>query len=167
MANPADINQLRQICQSLNARAKTLQAFTRAQRVIQQRAEKEVNQAQFMENLIRLRFLQERTNVDGGSQWAARKEQGDGHPVLRDTGKLLQSAVNAVKNTFRLGRPIRWNIARVISYGVYHQQGTDRMVARKFFNDPTMQELKAAYDFCVAFMRKLTAQGLGIKGTRR
>jgi hypothetical protein len=176
MANPADLSALRQVCQSLAGRAKKLQQFSKAQQQAKQKVEREVNKAGYMEDIIRLRFLQQRTSVDGGTQWDPTKPPSNEHAILRDTGKLLNAAVRAVRNTFKIGTPIKWSIAKVnLPYAEVHQvKGVKtsvgngiKFVTRKFFNDPTKKELAAAYAYAAKMVKQLTAVGLGIKGVRR
>jgi len=170
MGTPQDLAELKAVCLSLSGRAKRLNAFARQYRAAEKAAEKEVNKAQYMENIIRLRFLQERTAVDTGSQWKSRIDPGDGHPVLRDTGALMAGAIRAVRNTYKMLAKIRWNIGNIaVEYARYHQvDGVGaRQTKRKFFNDPTKAELALANSFAVKYVKAFVAAGLGIKGVRR
>jgi phage gpG-like protein len=59
------------------------------------------------------------------SKWDARKDPGDGHPLLNDTGNLIDS----------LEANVVGDIAYVTagaSYAGYLNEGTSRMVARPF-----------------------------------
>ena len=173
MGTPQDLAELKAICLSLSGRAKRLNNFARQYRAAEKAAEKEVNKAQYMENIIRLRFLQERTAVDTGANW---KSNDGSNPVLRATGQLMQAAIKAVKNTYRILGNIKWNLGNVrrmsegkkkVNIAPIHQNGEGNMPARPFFNNPTKAELALANSFAVKYVKAFVAAGLGIKGVRR
>lgn len=62
-----------------------------------------------------------------GNAWARRKREGDGHPILRDTGELVGSL------TARYLPGSATVIMRIAGYGKFHQAGTRVMPARKLF----------------------------------
>ncbi len=65
---------------------------------------------------------------------------------MTDTGVLREAARGTVAGTFSLTDSIVWNIGDVpVEYAEYLQDGTDRMVARPFFNDPNAKELKPVF----------------------
>lgn len=70
-----------------------------------------------------------------GRQWKPRKVRGDGHPLLIDTGKLLQAATGggAGHYTKAASRELEVGIfSGVVSYAKYHETGTSKMPARPF-----------------------------------
>jgi hypothetical protein len=173
VGTPQDRALTKQLCQSLQSRGKRLQTFARIQKLAQQSCEKEVNKQQYMENIIRLRFLQERTAVDTGASW---KSNDGSNPILRATGQLMQAAIKAVRNTYKMLTNIKWNLGKVrrmsegkkkVNIAPIHQNGEGNMPARPFFNNPTKAELAPANAFAVKYVKAFVAQGLGIKGVRR
>jgi len=151
----ADIFRLKVLSQSLTQKGKRVSGVPGKMKRIVKLAEKEVNKKQYMEDIIKARFAAQRGYADGGMKWRKREVLGDGHPILNDTGKLLNSAVKAVKNTYNAVK-VRWDIAKVkVSYGIYHQEGTEKMPARKFFLNPSKSELAKADKFFLKTLKKL------------
>jgi len=169
-ANPADIALLRQITQSMGRSAKTLAAFRQRYSNIARDVEKKVNAAGFMEQIIEDRFAREAV-TSTGRKWKEREPdpKDDGHQILTDWGHLRQTAKLAVIGTFKLIKEsIRFTsrMHRVIDYGKYHQYGTTKMVARPFFNKPTIVELKPAWAYANKVFKAEVARWLGIRGRR-
>lgn len=157
----SEIARLKVLSKSLAQKGKRVSGLTRQMQRIVKEAEKEVNKKQYMEAIIKARFAAERGYADGGMKWRKRKVVGDGHPILNDTGKLLNSAVRAVKNTYNAVK-VKWDIVKVkVSYGIYHQEGTDKMPARKFFLNPSKSELVKADTFFSKTIKKLLRRTLG------
>ena len=157
----SDLARLKALSSSLGRRGRRVSGMSRQMQAIVKNSEREVNRKGFMEDIVQARFDNERGYADGGLAWASRKDSGDGHPILQDTGRLLQAALRAVRNTYNILK-VRWQIARVnVPYGLYHQQGTSKMPRRPFLNDPTKSELNPADSYCVKIARKLLRRALG------
>lgn len=67
-----------------------------------------------------------------GVSWAPRKREGDGHPLLIDTGALLQSAVGSGPGMIQRLDAREVTIGSSVYYGKFHQYGTNKMPARPF-----------------------------------
>jgi phage gpG-like protein len=157
----ADIARLKQLSASLGRRGRRVSGMSTQMQSIVKRSEAEVNRQGFMEKIVQARFDAGRGYADGGMAWAPRKDPGDGHPILRDTGRLLQAAMRAVRNTYNIIK-VRWSIARVnVPYGIYHQQGTGKMPRRPFLLDPSKGELVPADNYCVRTIKRLLRRALG------
>jgi hypothetical protein len=101
-----------------------------------------------MERIIERRFKAESEHGPGSRKWkqlrpSTVKRRGSAHPILYETGEMFAGAVAAVADTFRFRGVRKWNVADVgVEYAEYHQTGTDRMPARRFFDAPNEKELK-------------------------
>lgn len=163
--NTADLAAFRAVINRLKARGRRLSKMTDLKRTIEKRAEAVVNMNGHMERIISTRFRLQSTRTTGGRPWAARKERGDGHPILNDTGALLNAAIKAVRGTYRMNhRLIIWNLVDVgIEYSVYHQEGNpDRNLPRRaFFYLPSKAELRPADREAITTVRRELRRRLG------
>lgn len=70
-----------------------------------------------------------------GKKWKPRKNKGDGHPLLIDTGKLLQAAVGSgagrVQQADAAELTVGVDTARV-PYAAVHNRGGKKMPQREF-----------------------------------
>ncbi len=62
-----------------------------------------------------------------GNRWSPRKQPTGSHPLLRKTGKMLNSTKFKADN-----RPMMFKATTNVSYGKFHQQGTGRMPQRRW-----------------------------------
>lgn len=114
---------------------------------VARKIERQINDEHWMERIIERRFASEREHGPGSARWARLSRstiarRGSAHPILQDTGVLKENAVQAVAGSFRF-RGTKWSIGDVpVSYAEYIQRGTDKMPARRFFNNPSDRELK-------------------------
>ena len=116
------------------------------------RISKAINDEGWMENIIKRRFNREKQTVPGAnwkplapSTIRRRMAQGYGaRPILLNTGRLKQGAMDAVEDTFAIGTRggvrsgrIKWRITNVgVSYASYvHRE-------RPFLLPPTRKEMK-------------------------
>ncbi len=115
--------------------------------------EGKINREQFMERIIRARFRLQASRATGSPRWARlarstvkdRISQGfpGARPILLRTGALFSGAMAAVRGTFSLSKGIRWDVNEIdVEYARYHQTGTGRMPARRFFDAPNARELE-------------------------
>jgi phage gpG-like protein len=75
-----------------------------------------------------------------GSKWEPAKES-EGHPLLNDTGKLL----NAVKKSVQTGNKNSkdsFNLAVINDYGLFLNEGTPKMPQRQFMGNSTVLDNK-------------------------
>lgn len=62
-----------------------------------------------------------------GRRWAPRKKPTGGHPLLRKSGKMLNTT------TFKADQhPMIFKATTNVSYGKFHQDGTSRMPQRRW-----------------------------------
>lgn len=66
-----------------------------------------------------------------GRQWKPRKNIGDGHPLLNETGLLFDSFTAVI---YKRGG---FAVVNSVVYAQFHQHGTDRMPARRMLPSPT------------------------------
>lgn len=70
-----------------------------------------------------------------GKPWAPRKNIGDGHPLLMDTGRLMQAATGggAGHSSAASSRELSVGVSDAsVPYAKYHETGTSKMPARRF-----------------------------------
>lgn len=70
-----------------------------------------------------------------GSSWPARKVRGDGHPLLMDTGKLLQAATGGGPGQMETiqGREVALGVSgQVVPYAATHNFGRGNIPAREW-----------------------------------
>lgn len=67
-----------------------------------------------------------------GKRWKPRKHKGDGHPLLIDTGKLLQSAVGTGGGRISQVTGSELTVGTTVKYATVHNEGTSRMPKREF-----------------------------------
>ena len=116
-----------------------------------------------MEKIIKGRFGSESEHGKGSKKWAKlmpgtvieRAKLGYGpRPVLQQTGVLMEGAIEAVAGTFKFAGVV-WNVSDVnVEYAEYVQEGTEKMVARKFFDPPTEKEMKPVISRAIALIKK-------------
>lgn len=144
----ADLAKLRQLSADLDGSSKKLKTMNTKILTIKKRVEKAVNDAGYMENIIKARFDKEAARSTGALPWKARKDDtGDEfseHPILHKTGALLHSALRAVKGTYHIDKTWFHIFMVSVAYGKYHQFGTGKLPPRPFMLDPTKQELRPA-----------------------
>lgn len=129
--------------------------------------EHEIDQRDFLGQIILERFAREREHVPGGERWTRlapstvkqRIAQGYGgkHPILLRTGQLREGAVKAVQGTYKYGKPVDFlkYIDKIgVDYAIYHQVGTSRMPDRPFFSNPTEKELAPLHKYIRARIRE-------------
>jgi hypothetical protein len=115
---------------------------------------RQINDEGWMQKIIDRRFYRQAERTDGSRPWLALakstvKERirlgfGGTRPILRRTGALYGGAREAVARSFSF-RGVKFDINKVdVDYAQYHQEGTPKMPARKFMNNPTSDELKPA-----------------------
>ena len=120
------------------------------------RAEKAVNKAKLMQEIIEGRFENEATRATGGKPWKRLKPAtikqrirggyGEG-PILQRTVMLKERAKAAVAGTFSLSEKVEWDVASVgVDYAAYHQEGGGSLPRRPFFDSPSKAELSDAID---------------------
>jgi len=111
--------------------------------------ERQINREGWMERILEARFDAERTHVPGGSRWArlspryARTKRGPS--ILWETGRMRSQALRAVRGSFRVDGVVWEDLLSAISveYARYHMEGTPRMPARRFLENPSSRELRA------------------------
>lgn len=67
-----------------------------------------------------------------GEDWPPRKHVGDGHPLLIDTGRLLQSSVGTGEGRVLEVTGREFNIGSNVKYASYHQHGTSKLPKRPY-----------------------------------
>lgn len=70
-----------------------------------------------------------------GSSWPPRKIQGDGHPLLMDTGRLLQAATGGGAGGIEIiqGREVAMGVdGSVVPYAATHNYGRGKIPAREY-----------------------------------
>lgn len=78
-----------------------------------------------------------------GANWPPRKVEGDGHPLLIDTGDLMQSAVGSGAGRIEAIEGREFKIGTSVRYAKFHQHGTKKMPARKFMGMSERRLLEA------------------------
>jgi len=73
-----------------------------------------------------------------GSKWAPRKQPTGGWPILRRTGAMQDRTRIKPKDSIGIF------VASTVSYGPFHQYGTNRMVARPWLGVPDRSLPRAA-----------------------
>lgn len=151
MPSPADIAMLRNLCQSLRRRSSRLASLGSLPAAAQAEAEGAVNSSNLMEEIVKKRFDEKATD---GVSWAERKKAYP-WPMLQRTGTLLRAAINAVRFSYRISGT-RWNISSLgVPYARYVNDGTPRMDARPFLQDPSEEELRKADRFAARVARRV------------
>lgn len=125
-----------------------------------QQALASVDLGSFLESTVRPMVLQGvRDNFTSsvtpdGQEWPARKDPGDGHPLLMDEGNLLQGATgggaghisrvssSGISNTLEVG------VDGDVSGAIYHTEGTANMPSREFMG--ASQEVEAEIEQLLA-----------------
>lgn len=70
-----------------------------------------------------------------GASWPPRKIQGDGHPLLMDTGRLLQAATGGGAGAIEIiqGREVAMGVdGSVVPYAATHNYGRGKIPAREY-----------------------------------
>lgn len=69
-----------------------------------------------------------------GRQWPARKRKGDGHPLLIDTGAMLQAATGGGSGhvTQIDGSELTVGVSSTVPYAAIHNEGKGKMPKREF-----------------------------------
>lgn len=67
-----------------------------------------------------------------GKRWKPRKNKGNGHPLLIDTGRLLQSAVGTGGGRVSQVSGAELTVGTRVPYAAYHNAGTSRLPKREF-----------------------------------
>ena len=62
-----------------------------------------------------------------GKRWQARKQPTGGHPLLKKSGKMLNSTKFKAD-----ANPMLFKATTNVAYGKFHQNGTDRMPQRRW-----------------------------------
>lgn len=72
-----------------------------------------------------------------GASWPPRKVEGDGHPLLVDTGKMMQAATGGGAGGIKEvdGRSLTIGVrGSSVPYASIHQEGSARMPQRRFLS---------------------------------
>lgn len=159
-ATAHDIASFRRLSQNIRRHAAKMNQLSKRQRGMARTVETQVNRLGYMENIIRLRFLGETSRSTGGQKWKGRTRNYP-WPTLRKTSRMFQDAVRAVKGTYSITKKVRFRLNRIGAYYArFHQYGTPRMPARKFFNDPTNAELRPADKLAILLMKRMLKRAL-------
>jgi phage virion morphogenesis protein len=89
--------------------------------------------ADIMRQSVRDNFTSSAT--PDGSSWPQRKIQGDGHPLLMDTGRLLQAATGGGAGQIEIiqGREVAMGVdGSVVPYAATHNFGRGAIPAREY-----------------------------------
>lgn len=78
-----------------------------------------------------------------GQSWPPRKRRGDGHPLLIDTGKLLQSATGGGEGRVNEVTPRQFKVGTRVEHAKFHQHGT-KYIPRRPFMGMSEQRLQEA-----------------------
>ena len=144
-----DLARLRELSAALVRKSSKLRAVARKLNIAKTKAEEETNAKPYMERIIDARWRAQAERGDGAGAWKPKKVP-NGKPILvGKTGDLKRAAKEATRGSYRIGRnKTRFSLLHMaVHYGIYIQQGTDRMVARRFLSNPTEKELKEANTF--------------------